>query len=216
MDCKLWIFDMDGTLTDSMEAVWRRAPEVLLESFGRVPRPDMHDTMLAMDVRDSAAFLIKEYSLPLDRAAYWRMIGEIVPRLYRTVELKSGAREMLLRLKAQGARLCICSNTWEAQCREVLGRLGVAELFDFYITAQGAKSKQHPEVFFEALHRLGGTEPAECTVCEDTLYAASVAAKAGFNVIAIADKCSRADEPALRRLSSQFLYSWDELDWGKI
>lgn len=216
MRCKKWIFDMDGTLTDSMEHVWRRAPEVLLERFGREAKPDLQEIMLSMDVRDSAEYLIKEYELPLDDEAYWKKIDEIVPELYRTVELKTGVKEMLTRLKAEGARLCICSNTWEWQCREVLGRLGVADAFDFYITAQGEKSKHRPDVFFEALHRLGGQDPAECTVCEDAIYAASVAAQAGFNVIAIADKCSRKDEPALRAVSAQFLEDWTKLDWEKI
>ena len=33
------------------------------------------------------------------------------------MELKPGVRELLARLKAEGARMCICSNTWSAQCR---------------------------------------------------------------------------------------------------
>ena len=38
MRCKQWIFDMDGTLTDSMTVVWRGAPLALLQRYGRTPR----------------------------------------------------------------------------------------------------------------------------------------------------------------------------------
>ncbi|MDQ9743119.1 HAD hydrolase-like protein, partial [Acinetobacter baumannii] len=75
--------------------------------------------------------------LPMDEAGYTRLLRQEVNRLYQTVELKPGVREMLARLAQQGARMCICSNTWEAQCREVLCRLGVESYFEFFITAQG-------------------------------------------------------------------------------
>lgn len=213
---KLWIFDMDGTLTDSMVTVWYRAPEAILNRFGLAPKPDLNDVLLSMDLRDSPQYMIREYDLPLDEAGYWQLLNEVVPQLYRTAQLKPGVPELLARLRAEGARLCICSNTWAELCREVLTRLGVAEYFEFFITAQGPKSKAHPEVFFEALERLGGADAAESVVCEDALYSARTAHEAGFYVVAIADVCSRSDEPALRRLSDQFLPQWSALEWDKL
>ena len=125
-------------------------------------------------------------------------------------------RELLARLKAEGARMCICSNTWSAQCRTVLTRLGIDEYFDFYVEAQGALHKSRPDVFFQTLTRLGGTDPDRCVVCEDSLYAARTAHDAGFHVIGIADAASKSDEPALRDVSDQFLTDWTELDWNKV
>lgn len=37
MHCNNWIFDMDGTLTDSMTVVWEGAPDALLARYGRTP-----------------------------------------------------------------------------------------------------------------------------------------------------------------------------------
>ena len=48
MHCKQWIFDMDGTLTDSMTVVWEGAPDALLARYGRTPKSDLHKTLLAM------------------------------------------------------------------------------------------------------------------------------------------------------------------------
>ena len=110
-------------------------------------------------------YLIRTYDLPLTLRDYEPAMRQVIRDLYKKVELKPGVREMLARLKAEGVRMCICSNTWAEQCEEVLTRLGVADCFEFFYTAQGAKSKAHPEVFHEVLERLGGSEPADAVVC---------------------------------------------------
>ena len=152
MHCKQWIFDMDGTLTDSMVVVWEGAPEALLARFGRTPKADLHETLLTMGMEDGAQYLIREYALPLDRNGYLDVMREVIAQLYEKVELKPGVRDTLARLRAEGARMCICSNTWSSQCRAVLTRLGIDEYFDFYIEARGAMSKSSPAPFMEALH----------------------------------------------------------------
>ena len=216
MHCNNWIFDMDGTLTDSMTVVWEGAPDALLARYGRIPKSDLHKTLLTMGMADGAAYLIREYDLPLKMEDYNDVMWDVITKLYETVELKPGVRELLARLKAEGARMCICSNTWSAQCRTVLTRLGIDEHFDFYVEAQGALHKSRPDVFFQTLARLGGTDPDRCVVCEDSLYAARTAHDAGFHVIGIADAASKSDEPALREVSDQFLTDWTELDWDKV
>ena len=216
MRCKQWIFDMDGTLTDSMVTVWENAPLALLERFGRTPEPHLHDILLPLGLRESAEYLISHYQLPLDEAGYVTALRQTVAQLYETVGLKPGVRELLEHLHTEGARCCICSNTWEEQCRTVLTRLGLADYFEFYITAQGAKSKHTPDVFFEAMHRLGGSDPSHCVICEDAAYSARTAHAAGFRLLTIADWCSRADEPELRTISDQFVTDWRELDWKDL
>ena len=141
MHRKQWIFDMDGTLTDSMTVVWQGAPLELLRRYGREARPGIHDVLLSMGMVEGAEYLIHTYDLPLTLRDYEPAMRQVIRDLYQKVELKPGVREMLARLKAEGARMCICSNTWADQCEEVLTRLGVADYFEFFCTAQGAKSK---------------------------------------------------------------------------
>lgn len=215
MHCNNWIFDMDGTLTDSMTMVWEGAPDALLARYGRTQiRPPQN-------APDHGHGRWRGLPHPGVRPApemedYNDVMWDVITKLYETVELKPGVRELLARLKAEGARMCICSNTWSAQCRTVLTRLGIDEYFDFYVEAQGALHKSRPDVFFQTLTRLGGTDPDRCVVCEDSLYAARTAHDAGFHVIGIADAASKSDEPALREVSDQFLTDWTELDWNKV
>ena len=216
MHRKQWIFDMDGTLTDSMTVVWEGAPDALLRRYGRTPRGDLRATLLNMGMQEGAQYLIREYGLPLTEESYFSVMREVIAQLYEKVELKPGVRDALARLRAEGARMCVCSNTWSSQCRAVLTRLGIDEYFDFYIEARGTMSKSSPAPFMEALHRLGGTEPAGCAVCEDALYAAQTAHDAGFYLVGIQDVSSAADAPALRRVCDQFLPDWTALDWSKV
>lgn len=215
MHCRQWIFDMDGTLTDSMTVVWEGAPDALLRRFGRTPKEDLHAALLTMGMQEGARYLIREYALPLTETQYYDVMREVIAELYETVELKPGVREMLAKLKAEGARLCLCSNTWAEQCRTVLNRLGVLDCFEFIVEAQGVLHKSRPEVFAECMARLGGEDPACCAVCEDAVYAASTAHKAGYYVVGIADRTSASDEPEMRRICNQFLTRWDQLDWAE-
>lgn len=159
MHCKQWIFDMDGTLTDSMVVVWEGAPEALLARFGRTPKADLHETLLTMGMEDGAQYLIREYALPLDRNGYLDVMREVIAQLYEKVELKPGVRDTLARLRAEGARMCVCSNTWSSQCRTVLTRLGIDEYFDFYIEARGAMSKSSPAPLWRRCTALAARSP---------------------------------------------------------
>lgn len=216
MRCKQWIFDMDGTLTDSMTVVWEGAPLALLRRYGRTPKPDLQEVLLTMGMADGARYLIREYDLPLTEADYYNVMREVIAELYETVELKPGVRTLLARLQAEGARMCLCSNTWADQCRTVLTRLGIAKYFSFIVEAQGVLHKSRPEVFYECLDRLGGADPAHCAVCEDAVYAARTAHAAGFTVLGVQDAASAADEAEMREVCDQFLPDWTKLEWDLI
>lgn len=102
-----------------------------------------------------AQYPIREYGLPLTEESYFSVMREVIAELYETVELKPGVRTMLAKLQAEGARMCICSNTWAEQCRTVLTRLGIAQYFSFIVEARGVLHKSRPEVFFECMSRHG-------------------------------------------------------------
>ena len=110
MHCKQWIFDMDGTLTDSMVVVWEGAPEALLARFGRTPKADLHKTLLTMGMEDGAQYLIREYALPLDMDSYLDVMREVIAQLYEKVELKPGVRDTLPGCGPR-ARGCVCAPT---------------------------------------------------------------------------------------------------------
>ena len=82
MHCSQWIFDMDGTLTDSMTVVWEGAPDALLRRYGRTPRADLRATLLNMGMQEGARYLIREYDLPLTEESYFAVMREVIAELY--------------------------------------------------------------------------------------------------------------------------------------
>ncbi len=76
-------------------------------------KSDLHKTLLTMGMADGAAYLIREYDLPLKMEDYNDVMWDVITKLYESVELKPGVRELLARLKAEGARMCICSQHLE-------------------------------------------------------------------------------------------------------
>ena len=187
------------------------------QASGAFMRLTAHEPLQLVGVRTDASAVSEVHEMTMEGDVMkMRAIPSLDLPVGQTVELKPGVRTMLAKLQAEGARLCLCSNTWSDQCRTVLTRLGIDEYFDFYVEAQGALHKSRPDVFFQTLTRLGGTDPDRCVVCEDSLYAARTAHDAGFRVIGIADAASKSDEPALREVSDQFLTDWTELDWNKV
>ena len=215
MKHRYWIFDMDGTLTDSMP-IWAEVPYELVRGFGRTPAPDLGRVLLPMSALETAQYLITTYDLPLTIDSYTRAAMDAVDRLYRGVSLKPGVQQVLDRLESKGVRMCVCSATWQFMCERVLGRLGVLDKFQFVLAAGGGNSKHQPAVFYQALSRMSGRDPAQCIVCEDALYAARTAHDSGFTVIGAADAASAPDANAIRAVSSQFLPSWSRLDWARV
>lgn len=112
------------------------APDALLRRYGRTPKENLRSALLTMGMQEGAQYLIREYDLPLSEDEYYGVMREVIAELYETVELKPGVREMLARLRAEGARICLCSNTWADQCRTVLRRLGVLDDFEFIVEAR--------------------------------------------------------------------------------
>ena len=122
MHRKQWIFDMDGTLTDSMTVVWQGAPLELLRRYGRTARPGIHDVLLSMGMAEGAEYLIRTYDPAPDLRDYEPAMRQVIRDLYKKVELKPGVREMLARLKRGRADVHLLQHLAE-QCEEVLTRL---------------------------------------------------------------------------------------------
>ena len=108
---------------------------------------------------DGAQYLIREYALPLKPEDYFGVMRSVIAELYESVELK--ARRAGAAGPAQSRRSPDVHLLKHME-RPVQGRAhpaGLDDHFEFYIEAQGPLHKSRPDVFFEALHRLGGTDP---------------------------------------------------------
>jgi len=189
---KYAIFDIDGTLVDSLgywEYLWGRFGTEFLNT------PDFEvDTELDRKIRTvtlaEGSLLIKQrYLLDCSAETIMEFANEILGEYYRVkVSAKRGAPELLNYLKSKGIKMCVASATEPKYIKYSLERCGLDGFFEFVIscTEVGA-GKEKPDVFIKALSRLGG-EVSEACVFEDSCVALETAKRAGFMTVGVYDK----------------------------
>ena len=208
MDKSFCIFDMDGTLVDSM-GWWKGLGREYLESLGVRPDEKLMWMTRAMTMTEGAEYFMKTFRIPgPPRRIVDGMEAMMAEHYRRDVALKPGVKEYLERLRGRGCRLGVATATAEPLSRACLARLGVDGLFDFILSCEtlGA-SKDRPDIYLEAARRLGGA-PGETAVFEDALYAARTAKAAGFYTVAVPEPAYAGEWPALSALADECILDW--------
>lgn len=204
------IFDLDGTLTDSMY-IWEYAPKELVRRHGGIPPENLADALREMGRREACAYLRQRFSLACTVEQMMDEINSIVSDEYQMrVALKSGAEKLLPRLAAEGVTLCVATASEAFQAEAALKRLGVWQYFSFAISCIQWGGKTGPAIYLEAARRMG-LHPEQVVVFEDALHAARTAAGAGFPVDGVYDASAAGDKQAMQRVCAWYVQDLD--DW---
>lgn len=202
------IFDLDGTLIDSMPW-WENLGENYLIARGKTPHPDIRRHFKRMTLEQSAVFLREEYGLAESVDAICRGILDGIEHAYRdSIPLKQGVVEMLDAFDKAGVLMCVATAT-ERHCAEAaLARLGVLERFSAVFTcSEAGASKTEPLVFEAALAHLA--TPREATlVVEDSLHAIETAHAAGFPTAAVFEPSAAPEACAIETLADIYLQTF--------
>ncbi len=204
------IFDMDGTLTDSMY-IWDTAGETYLRSQGKEPAPDLRKQLRPLSLEQAAELFQEQYGIRASVDEILKSFDEVVENEYRYhVKLKSGALELLEHLKKQGLEMTVATSSPRAIVLMVLKRLGILPYFSHVITCGDVGfGKDHPAVYDRAAE-LMGTDPASTLVFEDALHAVTTASKAGYFVVGVYDESEGINEEQIMPLCSLYLKSLEE------
>lgn len=207
MDKHFAIFDMDGTLVNSME-YWRGLSKEFLNTKGIPEVPaDIWNQLKSITVIQSAQLFVDSFGLTETPPMVLEEMHQMMAEHYRQhVLLKPGVAEYLQALKANGTRLCVASATAIHLVENCLKRLGVWDLFDFCLSCETRGiSKARPDIYLEAAH-LFGTLPGETAVYEDALYAAETAKAAGFHLVAVYDQWEKAHWEDMKALADETIF----------
>lgn len=208
MDKHYAIFDMDGTLTDSMH-FWRDLGRDYLLQKGVHPDERLLWMVQTMTLAQTARHFMDCFGLSGPEETIVAEMNRIMEGHYRTdVPLKPGVAAYLERLAARGTRMCVATATAAPLARACLERLGVAEYFAAILSCEDiGRSKEEPDLYLLAARQLGG-EPAETAVFEDALYAARTAKQAGFYTVGVYDSCGAGSWETLAALAHETITDW--------
>lgn len=207
------IFDLDGTLLDSM-SMWESVAEDYLQSRGIKPNDDVREAVRAMSIQQVCEHFCTSYGLKLSQEEIINGINGMVEDFYfHRVRLKAGVADMLEGLKKRGVKMCLATATDRYLVEAGLRHTGIHDYFDviFTCTECGA-GKDRPDIFFEALAHLG-TDIKETIIFEDALYAIKTAKQAGFIVAAVYDKTVIHQQEEIKSLADYYFKSF--VEWNE-
>lgn len=177
------IFDMDGTLTDSM-GIWEDAGAIYLQSKGIDPRPEWREDTRPMSMDQIADYFAEQYAIPDPHGQIMADVNRVVEDFYRNDALpKEGALELLELLRQRGIHICLATATDRYLVELVLERVGILPYLEgLYTCTDVGFGKDRPEIYQIAANSFG-LKPSECLVFEDAYYALKTAHDAGFPTV---------------------------------
>ena len=204
------VFDLDGTLVDSMW-IWSEIDREFLASYGieykgAIPEID------GMSYTETAVYFKEAYHIPLSieeiKDVWYRMSVE---KYSTEVRLKAHAEEFLFYLKSHNIRTAIATSNSIELTETCLKALKVRELFDFIITADMVnKGKPAPDIYIYAAKQLKA-EPERCLAFEDIPAGIMAAERAGMRTVAVYDKASAKKDAEKKALADAFISDYAEM-----
>ena len=206
------IFDMDGTLLDTMP-YWRYTSLEYLLAHQLPVEPEVLTRMYSTSSRKLLMEVGERMGLRIDRREMISELEGYMNRhyLYDASFKRPSVPAFLARLRAEGIRMCVATGSPRQFAHNGLKRLGLLDYFEFVTdNYEGAHTKDQPGYFDDVLARLGARAD-RCWVFEDALYAMKSAKASGLRVCAIEEGTQAADRDGIRALADVYITDYAEL-----
>ena len=209
---EVYIFDLDGTIIDSISSVieltWK------FHNERNIPiAEDIIAKILPLGYPKTAEYYVRAYHLqesPKEIERY--LINNITKKYEESIPAKGSADEVLRALKSRGVTLAILTASPRSFLDPCVKRLGWDVLFDYtWSVDEFGKTKGEPDLFLDVAKCLG-VETKDCFMIDDSAHALSSAKKAGMKTIGIYDEYSNANLlEEMHKVADQFVYDLKEI-----
>lgn len=205
------LFDLDGTLIDSMW-VWPEIDVEFMAKYGLTPHQSLGDEVEGMSFSETAAYFKEYYHLPLSVEHIKEIWNQMAYEKYRTeVPMKAGAEQLLRYLNARNVPTAIATSNSVQLVNTIASTHHVLQTIDCVVTSCDVNAgKPSPDVYLEAAKRLH-VRPENCLVFED-IYNGIVAGKrAGMKVCAVWDHFSRNQTLRKKEAADYYIRTFEEI-----
>lgn len=208
---KAIIFDLDGTLVDSMW-MWKSIDVEFLNRYGHKCPDDLQKAIEGMSFSETADYFKERFSLALDLDEIKGIWTEMSLEKYRSqVPLKRGVKEFLQHVNKSGLRCGIATSNGREMVDAVIESLHIGPYFQVVTTAcEVAAGKPEPDIYLKVAKTLG-VAPNDCLVFEDVPAGILAGKRAGMTVCAVEDEFSMDMREEKRSLSDYYINDYFDI-----
>lgn len=204
------LFDLDGTLIDSMW-LWHAIDIEYLKRFNLTPPKDLATAIEGMSFHETAVYFKDRFNISdsIEKIkADWDVMSH---DMYCTkVSLKPGVKSFLEMLKDKGIKMAIGTSNSYSLAVDVLKSYDIYEYFDAIVTSgMVGQGKPNPDVYLEAARQIN-VEPEKCIVFEDVVQGIMAGKNAGMNVVGVFDEASKNTTNEKIRLADYYVENIEE------
>lgn len=206
------IFDIDGTLIDSMW-VWTDIDDIFLEKYNLTEPEGFHEGMEGKSYSETAQYFLDLFpELPHTREEIEVEWNQMAFEIYTTkIQLKKGAFDFIKDMREAGMKLGIATSNARDLAEGVLVNNKVFDYFDSVWTSDEAKAgKPAPDVYLKVAESLE-VNPERCLVFEDVPKGIMAGKNAGMKVCAVEDVFSKPQEDLKRELADYYIQDFDDI-----
>lgn len=211
-DIEAIIFDVDGTLVDSMW-VWKAVDEEYFEKYDLTEPETFYEDIEGMSYREVAQYYLTTFPqigcTPEELMDEWTEMAHY--KYLHEVTLKDGVRTFIEQMRADGKKIGIATSNNKGMVEDMLVEFGMSELFDVIHSACEVNAgKPAPDVYLLVAKDMG-VNPSNCLVFEDVPKGIMAGKNAGMRVCAVEDSFSSSQEGKKRSLADYYIQDYNDV-----